>query len=95
MAVAYGWAKEDILNTVYLDEALYYLDQIQRDKVANFQMQLAIVQNPNTKDPKALWNDLQRMGGLFDEPREDPVLDTASFDRMKNMMMSSSALRVV
>lgn len=54
LASNYHWAKREILDDVYLDEAIEYLDMIKRRKVQEDLMQLAIISNPHTKEPKAL-----------------------------------------
>ena len=60
MASEYGWSKSDILEHTYIDELVHLLDKIKARHVTNYQMQLAIVQNPHTKNPKELWQTLDQ-----------------------------------
>lgn len=91
LASEYGWAKNAILNDVYLDELNYLLREINRRHIRDYKMQLAIVQNPHTKDPKNLWRILQQS-----EPRDQkpPVFDSFAFERLKMEMGKSPRIIV-
>ncbi len=60
MASEYGWSKKDILEHTYLDELVHLLDKIKARQVTEYQMQLAIIQNPHTKNPQELWRTLEQ-----------------------------------
>jgi hypothetical protein len=55
LASAYGWAKKDILENVYLDELFIFTRLINQRKISEYKMQLAIVTNPHIKNPGRLW----------------------------------------
>lgn len=81
MASAYGWSKAQILDDVFLDEALDYLDSIKEDKLQAYYMQAIIVSNPHTKDPKKLLTSLDEElrrstgGGILEEEPEEGAFE--------------------
>lgn len=91
MASEYGWAKRAILDDVYIDELPYLLKEISRRHIRDYKMQLAIIQNPHTKDPKHLWRVLQQS-----EPRtlSEAKFDASGFERLK-MEMSKNPRIIV
>ncbi|MDC3413958.1 hypothetical protein [Terrihalobacillus insolitus] len=54
LAKEYGWSKKQILEEVYVDEIEYYLKRIRKDQANDRLTELAIVHNPNAKDPNKL-----------------------------------------
>jgi hypothetical protein len=74
LAHEYGWAKNHILENVYLDELYKLLEQARIRKVREWKMQLAIASNPHVKDPKTLY----RM--LDEEERRNRKLEPVKFD---------------
>lgn len=76
LANAYKWSKRDILRDVYLDEALIYIDLIKRRNLQDRLLELAIISNPHTKNPKELHtflsNELRSLegGNIMDLERE-------------------------
>jgi hypothetical protein len=91
LASEYGWAKSAILNDVYIDELPPLLRQISGRHIRDYKMQLAIIQNPHTKDPKHLWRILQQS-----EPRKptEDVFDASGFERLKAQMSQSPRIIV-
>lgn len=87
LASNYHWAKSEILDNVYLDEAIEYLDMIKRRKLQNDIMQLAIISNPHTKEPKTLHNylldelkNLERRGMIEVTP------EVGAFTKLKSIL---------
>lgn len=54
-------------------------------------MQLAIVQNPHTKDPKSLWKDLEDPD---DNRYLNPQFDEAGFERLKTELRKNPRMMV-
>ncbi|GEK57126.1 hypothetical protein CHL76_02225 [Marinococcus halophilus] len=67
MASNYGWSKSEVLNELYPDEINFYVTRVQRDRTNERITELAITQNPHTKDPSKLQKqfekDLQKSEG--------------------------------
>lgn len=89
LASQYGWTMDYILDKVYPDEALELTRRIQTRTNSDYLLQLAIVSNPWSKDPKALVTELEQridrevgLGG--DEP------DHAGIERLKGRLASKS-----
>lgn len=96
MANEYGWAKRDILENVYLDELFIFTRLINRRKISEYKMQLAIATNPHTKEPKKLW------GTLDKQEREneglsylDAEFDAAGFEAFKMRLKRQGSAIVV
>ena len=87
LAHEYGWAKRDILEQVYFDELFIFARLINRRKINEYKMELAIATNPHVKDPKSLWR-------MFDrQEREnegkgylDAEFDPATFEAFKQTL---------
>ena len=91
LASQYGWAKDAILESIYLDEFLQLQKQIKNRKILDIKLQLNIAQNPHTKDPKKFFEELDR---LEDKPIEKPVLDKTGFSILKSKLAKSSSIVV-
>jgi hypothetical protein len=63
---------------------------IERRKIDEYKMQMAIVQNPHVKDPKRLW---QIIGQASDHARPEK-LDVASIENLKAQLSKGSRLVV-
>lgn len=83
MAHEYGWAKRQILDDIYLDDLVYLMKQINQRKISDYRMQLAIAQNPYTKNPKQLWNILKDQNI---EENKNEEFDDVGFERLKNAL---------
>lgn len=92
LASEYGWAKREILEHVYLDELYAMVPKINRRKLADYKMEMAIVQNPHVKNPKELWAMLDQQEKQF-EPQDDKF-DPAGFDRFKNALRKNPKFNV-
>jgi len=55
------------LNEVYPDEAFVYSDLITEREVRGYLMQATIAQNPHSKSPKDLFEDLDQILRQFDD----------------------------
>ena len=91
LAHEYGWAKDYILENVYLDELKHLTDAMKKRKVEDMKMQLAIVSNPHSKEPKELWDALNRE---IDDRFEDVELDKQGFEAFKRTLAGSSNIVV-
>lgn len=82
LAANYGWQKNYIFYEVYPDEFVLFTKAIKKRQFAEYQVQLAIAQNPHSKNPKVLWETLES------EVREakDPEMDEAGIERLKLLM---------
>lgn len=92
MASSYGWAKKDIDETIYFDELYELVQQINKRKISDWKMELAIVQNPHVKDPKQLWQMLSSYDRLS-KPENDK-LDKAGFAMLKDALSGSNRIMV-
>lgn len=93
MAREYGWSKMDILENVYPKEAIEYTKLIKRDMIENYKMLLAINQNLYAKDPKQLWDTLERegqKGGII----KSSGLDKVALGRLKQKLKRSKTIKV-
>jgi hypothetical protein len=80
LASNYGWAKDDILENVYLDEVLYLRKLIHERKVDDIKLQLNIVQNPHTKNPRELYD---KISSFDRRPIAKPKFDKVGFQNLK------------
>lgn len=92
MASSYGWAKKDIDENLYFDELYELVLQINKRKVSDWKMQLAITQNPHVKNPKELWEILNSHDRLTN-PADDK-LDKAGMALLKDKLRSSKRIMV-
>lgn len=96
MANEYGWAKNDILEHVYFDELFIFTRIINRRKLTEYKMQLAIASNATTKDPKKLWEMLdQRERENEGKGYLDAEFDAAGFEAFKQAVKNSGSKVVV
>lgn len=69
---------------MYLDELFIFTRLINARKITEYKMQLAIVTNPNTKNPKQLWEMLDRSDRENDgRGYLDAEFDATSFEAFK------------
>lgn len=87
MASEYGWAKRDIYENVYLDEAHTYLRLIRQRRNENYKTLLAITQSPHTKEPNKIW-------GIFDENEEKEQSPAEGVARLKAAMRSNPRIKI-
>lgn len=52
---------------MFLDEALGYIELIQRRRISDALLNVAIISNPHVKDPKKLVEELQKELRKFDQ----------------------------
>ncbi len=88
LASNYGWSREEILECVYFDELFHLQKQITKRKLANYRMLLRIQQNPQSKDPGKLWDDLQDPDAANDR-FTNPQFDATGFELLKQKMRGS------
>jgi hypothetical protein len=92
LASSYGWAKNDILETVYLDELPIFSRLITRRKINDYKMQLAIATNPHTKDAKRLWNTLEQQERQNEgKSYIDSEFDAVGFEKLKQALQNNSS----
>jgi hypothetical protein len=91
LASEYGWAKDYIFYNVYFDELFYFQKEIKKRRMNEYQMQLAIVQNPHVEKPEILWKMLNEQDdGL---PRSE-ALDKEGLDNLKSLLAKGSNIVV-
>lgn len=83
MAHEYGWAKDKILEDVYFDELFLLVKNINKRKLTEYKVQLAIAQNPYTKNPKQLWTLLKQMDENESRMQE---FDSTGFELLKQQL---------
>jgi len=91
LASEYGWAKNEIENHVYFDELVYLVEKINRRKLREYKMQLAISQNAWVENPKELWRILE---SETSEESIDEKLDKAGFEAFKQKLSTSKNISV-
>lgn len=87
MASEYGWSKQDIYEDVYFDELYYLVKRIEKRQMAQYRMQLAIVQNPHIKEPEKLWTLLKDETQEY--VRRPDVAEPGAFDILKGALRGS------
>lgn len=91
MASEYGWGLTEILEHVYLDDLIKLMPVIEKRKLDEYRIQLALITNPHTKNPSELWNMLKPPPDITDRPIE---LDKTSFDLLKTKLSKGSRIVV-
>lgn len=87
LAHHYGWSKHQILNEVYFDEAIDYIDLIKRRGIINNLTQLAIVSNPHTRQPKELYETLRlELRKLEKRTMIDVMPEKGAFDKLRGIL---------
>jgi len=90
LASEYGWAKDYILENIYIDDVFNLQKQITRRHFEEWKMQLAIVQNPHTEKPKDLWDMLVAQTAVPD----DEPLDKVAFENFKAVVSGGKHVAV-
>lgn len=67
------------------------LPVIERRKLDEYRIELALITNPHTKDPKALWRMLQPPTDAIERPVS---FDKTSFDILKTQLSQDSRIVV-
>lgn len=93
MAHEYGWAKDQILERVYLDELYKLIEQARIRKVREWKMQLAIASNPHVKDPKNLYRLLDAEERRDRKPTP-AIFDNQGFELLKQRMSDNPRIIV-
>lgn len=91
LASEYGWDLQDILEKVYVDTLFLFVKAIERRKLDEHRIQLALISNPHTKDPQHLWRMLKPPVDVSEKPTK---LDITSFDILKNKISQGSHIVV-
>lgn len=91
MASEYGWTEQYIKRKVYPEQIPVYSNCILKRKIHDYKMQLLIAQNPHIKDPKSLFDEMDRLereisGADYLESK----LDKEGFKRLKDRIKSQS-----
>lgn len=90
MASEYGWTKDYILERVYPDEAVT-LTKIIRQRIYNGKiLDLAIAGNAWVKEPKKLWDILEKQVENNTKLGEETEIDHGSLQRLKNQLKNKS-----
>lgn len=72
------------MEEVYPQDVAVYVEVGKRNKLEEYLMQLSIVQNPHTKEPRNLFNRLQNEIKRF--VKDDETLDKGGIEKLKNIM---------
>lgn len=67
------------------------IQEIKKRKVAEYKIQLAIVENPHKKKPEDLWNLFENMDA--DMPRAEKF-DEAGFNKLKSLLSKGGGFTV-
>ena len=86
----YSWTKEYILDYVSIGDWLGLADYIADRKRRDYLLQLAIVQNPHTENPRALFDELQRTGEYDIESK----IDRGGVEKLKRELKKSKVVGV-
>lgn len=54
--------------------------------MSDYKMQLAIIQNPHTKNPRQLWKEIERQ---LKEKEPNEEFDSVGFERLKDQLSQS------
>ena len=93
LASEYGWTKDYILKRSTFVHALDFSDRIKRRKNIDNLIQLAIVQNPWSKEPKKLFDELEK-GSESESDGSGDTIDHEGFKRLKDMLRKSKNIKV-
>lgn len=87
MAGGYGWSKRQILDEVFLDEALDYISSIQRRKISDYLMSAYIAANPHSKKPGALFGELKgELRKLENQDIMELLPEKGAFDKLRGIL---------
>lgn len=90
LASSYHWTKDYILDQIFLDEAFYYMESIQRRELTGALMQLSIVENPHRKKPEVLRKSLEQELKKLNKERiikpEDVLPEEGAFDKVRKLL---------
>jgi hypothetical protein len=90
LAHEYGWTKEYILNAIYPDEAVELTSIIRKRTYNQKMLDLAIASNPWSKEPKKLWEVLQKNADSNSKLGDDTEMDKAGLQMLKQQLKSKS-----
>lgn len=93
LASEYGGGLKPILETVYLDDLPDLIIQINKRKLMDYKMQLAIVSNPHTKNPGKLWQLLTKLDTGNRQAKKDDF-DNLGFERLKGQLSKRPTILV-
>lgn len=86
----YGWSLYDILNHVYYDDLVKLAQLSNVRRLREWSMQLSIVTNPHTKQPKHLFKLLeQEERKILGTSVRPAVMDIAGFEILKNQLSNN------
>lgn len=92
LASEYGWSKRDILEDVYWDELPILVKQINKRGISNLRRDITVAGSPHAKNPKELWDDLDRKERELDglSYLDDTKFDQAEMDRLRSAIQQHS-----
>lgn len=83
------------MEDLYFDELFELIQSVNRRKIQNTRLELAIVQNPHIKDPQDLWKLLDQQERELDGlPPRDETFDAAGFAILKMRMKQNPRIIV-
>lgn len=93
-ASEYGWAKKQVFYSLYPEEVFLLLKNIEKRRLLTMQTNLAISQNPYTKNPKELWDTIKRQLGRLEVSQDEVVNVADSINTLKMAMAENSKIVV-
>lgn len=73
---------------MYLDDLFCLVQKINKRKIQEYSMQLAITENPHLKERKKLWDILRSQENKLEN--KDDEFDAAGFEILKSRLRKSS-----
>lgn len=88
----YGWTKEYIFEQITFDELALLGQIIKERQIKERLLELAIVHNPHSKDPRSLYQDL--LNELPKDYQQAEEIDKAGFEGLRTQLSGSMGIKV-
>lgn len=83
------------MHDTYFDELFFLVDKINKRKIQDYKIQMAIIQNPHVKDPKVLWKEIEKQENeLEGKSYLEAEFDTVGFEMLKSKMRENPRIVV-
>lgn len=90
LALNYHWSKTEILDTIYLDEAFFYIDNIRITQNRKILLDMAVTITPHLKENdrkdfyKSIENDLKKLENQYTlDSDEDELPEAGAFEKLR------------
>lgn len=94
MASEYGWAKSEILDDTYLDEAWDYICLIRRRAISEYKMQIGIYHGKPEESIKLLDEEANKVEIKEKSALETETLDKTGFAALKSAMSNNPRIQI-